>query len=131
MRESKGKASVYSLLLLGIYAAGILIAYLLPANTQKTVDQWYFLTIRGDYLIHASLFTPLCPLLYINYCSRNQSNLMWWMLTGIVMAMAAEVIHYLIPYRSFNMLDLLANATGAFIGAFFILMFHYSRSKPI
>lgn len=131
MRESKSKTSLYSLLLLGIYSGGILIAYLLPANTQKTVDQWYFLEIRGDYLIHAALFTPLCPLLYINFCSRNQSNLILWMLTGVTMAMAAEGIHYLLPYRSFNILDLFANATGASIGALFVLMLHYSRRKAV
>lgn len=130
MQYKKTNRRTFVILFL-IYLLGILVAYLLPTNTKKSVDQWYFFEIRGDYLIHAALFTPLCTLLYINFCPRNQSNLILWMLIGIAMAMAAEGIHYLIPYRSFNILDLLANATGALIGAFFVLILHYSNRKAI
>lgn len=101
------------------------MAYLYPVNTEETINRSYVLSIRGDYWLHALLFFPL-PLLVCT-AARNAKECFLLTVLCLCIAVAAEGIHYLIPYRSFNPFDMLANVTGIAFSAVFLVLLRRIR----
>jgi len=49
-----------------------------------------------------------------------------WLLYGLLFAFGTETLHYLLPWRSFNINDLIANAAGVILG---FIIFHIFARK--
>ena len=70
--------------------------------------------LRLDYLLHALVFIPLVPLWRLALPGHP-----WWLviISGLLFAACCEGIHFLLPYRSYNINDLLGNMVGVILGA--------------
>jgi len=98
-----------------VYIALILLLFVLPLNEAKTVflSDTYVVKIRLDYLSHVFLFLPLLLLSKIAFPTTGYYCII---LAGIIYAGLCEGLQYLLPYRSFNINDLIANVIGVFTG---------------
>jgi VanZ family protein len=107
------------------YLLAVVLMYLLPVNTKGELNAHHVAGLRLDYVLHALLFLPL-PVLLIDPKAKA-GNFALLFTAAILVAAATEYIHALIPYRSFNPNDLLANVCGAVIGGILVLGYRFTR----
>ncbi len=92
-------------------------------DTSKTLSGKSF-GLRLDYLIHLTAFLGFGGVYIYGMKSgrRTFENQEWLKSILIILPAAAgvELIQHLLPYRSFNPLDLLANLAGALLSALVI-----------
>ena len=98
--------TVYLLLLL----AATFVPYGQALEHVGRINDLYF---RVDYLVHALVFMALIPL-----WARALPGWKLWMIVvaALLLALAAEGVHYFLAYRSYNPCDMLANAAGVLMG---------------
>ena len=101
------------------YIALILFLVVLPLNDAASsflIDN-YVVKIRMDYLLHVFLFLPFPLLFKLSY----KLNTIGILVLGLVFAGFSEGLQYLLPYRSFNINDLIANIAGIIFGLILII----------
>ena len=96
-------------------------------NNGLALSSRQILFIRADYLLHLLLFVPLMILVWL-YLNKERitgvtrfNHALLWFVAGVLFALLAEGMHYLLPYRSFNPVDLVLNVTGVVLGTFIFL----------
>ncbi len=95
-----------------LYLIVLILSTVLPLNNAGTaLNNNYALTIRWDYLLHAMVYLPMALLL-----SKHIRQKGWVLLLGLVLAAGLEALQLLLPWRAFNINDLIANGTGVLIG---------------
>lgn len=97
------------------------------------LDNNYVLHIRLDYLLHLIFYSPLPILLWLQFrkASRERQAPLghrigfWFLLALVSLAITAafEFIQIVIPYRAFNINDLVANGVGAMMGLILMKVF--------
>ncbi len=103
------------------YVLVIVFISIAPTNSHKQVDlsSTTFLSIRSDYLLHALLFAPWMTLIQIRWPKKKDIGFFIKVLAiGLLFAAVSEGVQLLLPYRSFNLVDLGANCLGVVAGAF-------------
>ncbi len=83
-----------------------------PLNDVGIPLNNYILGLRADHLIHASVFLP-CTLFLMDLFGR-QRWLVWLVAVGI--GLLTEWVQYLLPYRGFDINDMVANVIGVSLG---------------
>jgi glycopeptide antibiotics resistance protein len=80
--------------------------------------------LRLDYLLHSLLFIPLVSLWRFGLPGHS-----WWMILGggIILAACCELIQMWLPYRGYNINDLIGNMTGVLLG----IPVYYFLSLPV
>ena len=78
----------------------------------------YVLGLRLDHLLHASVFIP-CSLFLMDWLLRGESGrkrraLVWLCAVGV--GIVTESVQYLLPYRGFDINDMIANFLGISLG---------------
>jgi VanZ family protein len=108
--------------LLGIYTVGILLLVILPINGKDQVfghlNDTYIINIRLDYISHFLLFIPWVTIVYLTF-GKESAFLnfdTYTLISLLTFAAFAEFIQYYLPYRTFNINDLLANVFGVLLG---------------
>jgi VanZ family protein len=100
------------------YIVAILLLITLPLNSVNSyLSNTYVVEVRLDYLGHILLFAPFLFLVKHTYLP----NIIAALLTGLTFAVATEFLQYFLPYRVFNINDLLSNALGIPFGMVFII----------
>ncbi|CAG4999625.1 hypothetical protein DYBT9275_02265 [Dyadobacter sp. CECT 9275] len=109
-----------------IYTIVILLLVTLPLNGEKQVlgklNANYVLHIRLDYLSHGLLFIPWVLLCWHGGKPDNPRKkllILWW-IAGLAFAAFCEYLQLLLPYRTFNINDLLANMLGVLLGTLLV-----------
>ena len=70
------------------------------------------LGFRLDHLLHAAIYMP-CAFSWSLLFPRRR----WlWLPLTLLVGAGTETVQYFLPYRGFDLSDMLANATGAIIG---------------
>lgn len=98
-----------------LYTGAILLLVTLPINGEEQLlgklNDNYVLQIRLDYASHALMFIPWA-LLVMNTGKADGRYL------ALMLAFAAfaEIIQWVVPYRTFNINDLAANVLGVVLG---------------
>jgi glycopeptide antibiotics resistance protein len=112
-----------------VYSVFILLLVTLPINgTNSFLNNTYIIEIRLDYLLHAALFIPFIFVLRKAWPVKLFSALLY----GILFATFGEGIQYFLPYRSFNINDLLANNLGIILGiAVAVIGEKWSAKSPV
>ena len=113
------------------YVIAILILSIAPTNSNKHVDlsSTSILHIRSDYLLHALLFVPW--MILIRFRCKKKKGIGFFIKTlamGLLLAAVSEGVQFVLPYRSFNVVDLEANWLWVVIGAF---ISGWERSKIV
>jgi len=107
------------------YTAIIILLFILPINgSESCINNIFIVSIRLDYLAHLFLFIPWM-FLWKNYTrlrfDKSVGKTILFITLGIQFAFCSELIQYYLPYRAFNINDLMANMAGIGIGAIFFL----------
>lgn len=111
MPERKGILQQKKLLFL-LYAGCIVLLIVLPLNTSENLNAVTVLRFRGDYVIHALLFLP-----WAFFGKSFPVHAPLWLAWGLFFAAATEGLQYFLPYRTWNINDLAANAMGVILGS--------------
>jgi len=96
-----------------------MLLIMIPLNETKSslLTDTYVVKIRLDYLLHILIFLPFLLLAKLSY----PVHLFRVILLGLVFAGVCEGLQYLLPYRSFNVNDLIANMIGTAIGIILVV----------
>jgi VanZ family protein len=78
---------------------------------SNVLNSTFIIFFRADHILHTLVFVP-----WAFFCVKLSKNLLPWFVLGILYAGSTEMAQYLIPYRSFNVSDMLANVIGVVIG---------------
>jgi len=100
------------------YIIALFAVSMLPINGKDSViNNTYVLSeIRLDYFMHSILLLPWM-LLRLFYAKTSLKEAIQWFFMGILLAILAEGVQYFLPYRTYNVIDLVANLLGVFLGA--------------
>jgi len=97
-----------------IYFVALVVVTVIPLGGVSTsLSGTEVLSLRMDYLLHALVFLPLVTLWKL---SKPAHPLWVIIVAGIGLAALAEISHIWIPYRAYNINDLIGNALGALLG---------------
>lgn len=107
----------------------MLILHLIPTSTGNGValNSRVILFVCADYLLHLVMFVPLMILVWLYLNKENITGVtrfnhaLLWLVAGILFAAFLEAIHFLLPHRSFNPVDLILNVVGIMLGALIFL----------
>lgn len=103
-------------LLVSSYLIVLILLATLPINGSKsTVNKTFVAEIRLDYLIHATFLIPWMIFLLLFDWKTKKVYVIWFSL-GLITAFFIEYVQYFLPYRTYNILDLLNNFLGLFLG---------------
>lgn len=106
------------------YLTMIILVSILPINNQdSSLNNTFIVYIRLDYLFHAVCFIPFAWLSIQSgmFNFRKSTGLFLLLLCGFFLILFSEGIQYFLPWRAFNINDLLANFLGLAIG--FLILF--------
>ena len=99
-----------------LYLFILLVAALVPMGPSfKPIYHTYTLHIRWDYLLHVLVYIPLPLLLGLSLKEKERRGFKVALLSILITA-SFEAIQFLIPYRAFNINDMLANGLGVIFG---------------
>ena len=79
----------------------------------------YILGLRADHLLHASVFLP-CALFLMDLYGKKRRWAAWG--TAVVVGLLTEGVQYLLPYRGYDVNDLIANTLGVTLGWMVVLL---------
>ena len=99
------------------YFAALAILMWAPLNGLGIPLDNYILGLRADHLLHASVFIP-CALFLWDIIGTKW--LVW--LVSVAVGLVTEGGQWLLPYRGYDVNDLVANAIGVTLGFFVILI---------
>ena len=111
-----------------VYSLFIILLVTLPingSNAESPLNDIFVVSVRLDYLLHCAIFIPWAFLLWKMSGTNFRKNglvLFLYFLLAILFAVATEGIQYVLPYRAFNINDLLANGLGVVLGTGVILL---------
>ena len=109
-----------------VYTIVLVLLAVLPINsTESAINNTYIVSIRLDYLLHFVTFLPWMFLLWKTGGVSFSSNLyqaFLYIILGLIFALTTETIQYILPYRAFNINDILANCLGVVLGSLFFLL---------
>lgn len=114
-------------ILLVFYFAAIILGSVSPSLDTAALGLNYF-QFRTDYILHVLAFLVI-PVLSFIASGMNCMSHQWkvLLLFGVILAFGAEFLQLLVPSRTFNPLDILANLFGLSFGI--IIARIWCRSK--
>ncbi len=105
-----------------LYFVALLLLMWLPLN-GVALDNYVF-GLRADHLLHASVYLPC--IFFLGQLAPLPVWALW--LLSLCIGLLTEGVQYLLPYRGFDVNDLLANAIGVSLGLFLLLFFLRKKS---
>ena len=107
----------------GLYLLLLLAGALIPlGNGSTTLSNNYAFHVRADYLLHAIFYIPLPIVLLLSGWGRKGGWIPVILLCLLVVVLF-ESMQMLVPYRAFNINDLIANGVGVLLGLVFFTVF--------
>ncbi len=105
--------------------------YLLTIPGKRLPQIGWLDKLHADKLVHITMFFVLSYLFI--YPVKKSQNRDFWMITicfaAIIYGIAMEFVQkYFIPFRSFDVNDMIADAVGA-LAAFFWLKYKFTKQK--
>ena len=99
-----------------IYVLTLITLLVMPTNNGIKLNA-YFLGVRTDHFIHASLFLPFLPYFRLKLTSKiTKGVFLKYYILGVLFAVFCETLQLFVPYRSFDPTDIAANVVGVSIG---------------
>lgn len=96
---------------------------------------WGVGILRMDYLAHALTFLCFAGIYILKYLRRElifrAHELVKVISFILISAILFEVAQYVLPYRAWNLLDLIYNLLGAIIASLIILVFNQRQLKTM
>ena len=102
------------------YLILLVIFSIIPSNKNGEGLSQYYLSNTGSFL-HCIAYFVCAFLAYVSFNKKLFKTILFVLLISSLL----EMIQYLIPYRTFNPLDIVANLAG--IGIFIFVMIIWTR----
>ena len=110
----------------------------LGSKGRKQLRPWYFLGLailmdnyilglRMDHLLHASVFIPCALFLWNIYGVDCRRWAVW--ATAVAVGVLTETVQWLLPYRGYDINDMIANFLGVTLGFGIILFLRGVRRR--
>ena len=99
-----------------LYILILFVGAIIPLGSrEQSLNTTYTFHIRWDYLLHAIIYLPMPVLMGF---SLREARLFWIRIIGysLLFTVLFETIQLAVPYRAFNINDMLANGIGVIIG---------------
>jgi len=109
------------------YVLTLLIIAVLPLNSSSslTLNHTFVIHIRLDHLLHSLLFLP-----WIIIATRyKQMSLPTAVISGLLIAFMTEGIQFILPYRSYNINDMISNFLGVLAGIIALFFTRLTSTK--
>lgn len=99
------------------YFFGLAFLMWAPLNGVGLPLDNYILGLRADHLLHASVYIPCTLFLWDLYKRSGRNGRRWavWA-TAVAVGLLTEGVQYLLPYRGYDVNDLVANTLGVTLG---------------
>ncbi len=113
---SRKYMNIYKLIrwFLVLYLITLITVSVIPlGSVSREITNVTVIHLRGDYFLHLLVYLPVVSLLMLSLQKWKWKML----LVAFGVAIGLEYIQMLLPYRSFNINDLIANASGVLVGA--------------
>lgn len=113
-----------------VYFALLLVFMWAPLGFVGLPLNNFVFGIRLDHLIHASVYLP-CALFMMDFQFLSRGNVRLGkgvLLMAAAVGITTEMVQYLLPYRGFDINDLVANILGVTVG-WLIIRFKTSRNS--
>lgn len=108
-----------------IYTILIIILAVLPINRGDSfLNNNFILSFRLDYVVHFMVFILWMTVAWLFSHGGNGIPLvkiLGWILAGLCLAAGSECLQFFIPFRAFNINDLVANGIGVLLGSVIFL----------
>lgn len=108
------------------YFVALAILMWAPLNGVGIPLNNYVLGLRLDHFLHASVFIP-CSLFVMDLFRGRRGWITWLCAVGV--GVLTESVQYLLPYRGFDINDMVANFCGISLGWMAILIMKRKTSK--
>lgn len=116
-----------------VIISAIILQSVAPINNANSkLNNTFLFSIRMDYFLHVLMFLSLSVLYKLAYFQKgNFSLLMEYGYFAILLSMAVilEVLQLVVPYRSFNINDMVANVMGVIISIPVVLLIRGSHQN--
>lgn len=106
------------------YIIAITALIALPLNTSSQLNNISILKLRGDYFFHIVMFLP-----WAFFSGVFKLKKIYWVLIGLLFATGSEGLQYLLPWRAYNVNDLLANMLGILLGFSLLFLFNIRQKS--
>ncbi len=122
--------------LLLVYLIMLFLVSTIPfPRGSAAMNETYVVQVRSDYLLHALVYLPM-PLLLGLFLERgpvrqDRRKFLFWLgiiLPSLLFTVLFEGVQLILPYRSFNINDMMANGLGVVIGLL-IMPFLWRRTS--
>ena len=104
-----------------VYFVFLLLLMWAPVGVLGVPLNNFVFGIRLDHLLHASVYIP-CSFFVMDFFRNSRKMLGPW-LVALLIAITTETVQYFLPYRGFDINDLVANFLGVTLGWFLIRLF--------
>ena len=100
-----------------LYFFAIILLITLPINKSGSLNDITVVHLRGDYFFHILTFIP-----WAFFGLVMKKNLWIWMIPGLLFAFGTELLQLILPWRRFNINDLIANGAGVLLGTLIFVL---------
>ena len=111
-----------------LYCTSLILLTIVPINGGASpLNDIFIIKIRLDYILHVLIFFPFIPLAIYSFFGIHQrkkalNKILPLIILGILFAIISESIQFYLPYRTFNINDIIANTLGVILGLPIILL---------
>lgn len=125
-KDNSALQTFFCVVFFGYLAALLCLSLIRISSADLTNDSDPSHIIRLDHLIHfASFLVPAWILLFSNRIKSpifTATPLAYLIMFSFTLAFISEMVQCLVPYRTFNPKDMIANLLGAGVGALIYFM---------
>jgi VanZ family protein len=119
-----------------LYIFFLVLLSVLPINgAGSSMNHIFVVSIRLDYFLHCLVYVPLVVFTWMDKeidTIRTPFKALGWIMILLLFAAVTEWIQYFLPYRAFNINDLISNCLGIIIGLIIIFSLkHFIAAKLI
>jgi glycopeptide antibiotics resistance protein len=100
-----------------LYFFAIILLITLPINKSGSLNDITVVHLRGDYFFHILTFIPWA---FFGFLMKK--NMWMWMIPGLLFAFSTELLQLILPWRRFNINDLIANGAGILLGTLIFVL---------
>ncbi len=100
-----------------LYFFAIILLITLPINKSGSLNDITVVHLRGDYFFHILTFIPWA---FFGFLMKK--NMWMWMIPGLLFAFGTELLQLILPWRRFNINDLIANGAGVLLGTLIFVL---------
>lgn len=110
------------------YFLALIILMWAPLNGLGVPLDNFVFGIRLDHLLHASVFLPCAFYLYGSISHSRPGYMATWLI-AVLVGVISESVQYLLPYRGFDINDMVSNFLGVTLGWLICYLVYRKRHR--